>query len=372
MRTPISIFVFAIICLSTTSFAQHVGGESHGGNISAAHASTRRTSARPGNRSVFPAYRPRPVTAGHPAPIATHEDHIGNRVSDDHLRRVQFAHERSSTVMRTSPMVTNRVAYHGAAFTSTLHPIYQRKQVVFNEQFNRYHNVIMEHPRVWHDWHEHYFYGGFYYGFHPVPDMSIYFYNPLVHWFYIGTWDDAYYRTWYGPEYDAYPQLNRPFAYYGVYYPTDNLRQLLFGVSAMPVDKQARFRAGMITFTQKVTQALANNLHAHVVLANGDIAVTHYETLGQDDGVDLEGAVTYNGTPFDFKGLINLNQDSTVQVFLAGDETSEPSSTQLKSLDSLNHSMDELRGEAEAATPEATPSALPATATSGEVSADPQ
>jgi hypothetical protein len=338
--------------LAPNSYAQ-MHRSAHGGSPAGA------------GHSVFPAYPKRtmrpsapmghsPTMAGHAnpapqnhyAPSATHEDRLGNRVSDDHLNRVEFAHQRSINVMRTSPGINNHVSFHSAAYSGTLHPIYMHKQTLYTDHFNHYHAYIVDHPGYWRPWHDHYFYGGFYYGFHPVPDMSIYFYNPLVHWFYIGTWDDNYYRTWYGPEYEAYPQLNRPFNYYGVYYPTDNLRQLLFGVSAMPVEKQARFRTGITAFTQEVSQQVANVSHQHVVLNNGDIAVTHYETLGQDDGLDLEGVVTFQSKAYSFKGVINLDPANTVQVFVAGDSDSNPTPAQLKSLDDMNSSINTLRGDA--------------------------
>jgi hypothetical protein len=363
------ILVSLVMSLSTASFAEAPHGGGPRGPVPHPH------------KSVFPAYPKRAAPMRGQAPtrrMATpvSEDHLGNRVSADHLNRVEFAHQRSETVMRNSPQIKNHVAFHSAAFAGTLHPIYLHKQTVYEENFNRFHTVVVQHPVAWRDWHYHHFYGGFYYGFHPIPDVSIYFYNPMVHWFYIGTWDDTYYRTWYAQEYEAYPQLNQPFTFYGVYYPTDNLRQLLFCVSAMPVDKQARFRTGITEFTQKLTQQLANFTHQHVALSNGDIVVSHYETLGLGGGLDLEGVVNFQSKSYNFKGLINLETDHQVDVFIAGNGESAPSADQLKHLDELNHQMDEIRGvssETQApATAGSTP-AYPAEAApaSGEASADP-
>jgi hypothetical protein len=377
--------------------ADHPDGGHARGMPAGSHFSGARNGPGAHPTSIFPSYarpqanmRNRPQVGGHaPAPqlrimpYVSHEDHFGNRVTDDHMNRVQFAHERSANVMRNSPHVNNQVSYHSAAFASTLHPVYERKSLVYQEHFNQYHTVLVDHPVIWRNWHEHHFYGGFYYGFHPITDMSIYFYNPMVHWFYVGTWDDAYYRTWYANEYEAYPALNHPFNYYGVYYPTDNLRQLLFGVSAMPVDKQARFRSGITEFTQKITQDLANYTHQHVALSNGDIVVTHYETLGADDGVDVEGSVNFQAKAYNFKGFINLDTENATEVFVTGNGETAPSPDQLSRLDSLNHSIDQLRGEASpqppaesrsvglypSDAPASTPTPPPASA---EVSADPK
>ncbi len=335
--------------------------------------------------SVFPKYpgrapqiRPapgRPMSVPAPAHMAVpvRQDFNGNRVTDDHLHRIDFANQRATSVMRKDPHVENHVNFHSAVFVGTLHPIYEKKNVLINEHFSHYHSFVVEHPLVWEAWHRHHFYGGFYYGFHPVPDIQLYFYNPLVHWFYIGTWDDDYYRTWYGQEYEAYPNLNHPFDYFGVFYPTDNLRQLLFGVSAMSVEKQAKFRSRISTFTQELTQQLANQLKSHVVLSKGDVVITHYEILGYDDAIVLEGFANFQTKTHNFKSMINLTDNGPVQteVFVAPSSENPPSPDQLKSLDALNATIDTIRGVSPE--PVVAPAPTPVVVVpSGEVSADPK
>ena len=353
--------------------------ESHRGapRASAIHSSSKKSASV---KSVFPRYPNRATTAPNLGkqperrPVPTRSDVNGNRVNDEHLSRVDFANHRSAEVMRTDAHVNNHVTYHSATFVSNFRPIYQQKNVVFNEHLEHYHQFVIAHPLVWDAWHAHHFYGGYYYGFHPIPNIEIYFYNPMVHWFYIGTWDDQYYRTWYASEYEAYPALNRPFQYYGVYYPTDNLRQLLFGVSAMSVDKHAAFRSQINTFTQDITQQLANQLKTHVVLSKGDLVITHYEILGYDDAVVLEGAVNFQSKSHNFKGMINLNPTDTseahrTQAFVAVSSENPPGQDQLSSLDQLNASIESVRGDAAPAAPESNPVE---NAPSGEVSADPK
>lgn len=353
---------FLTLCLYPLSFAE---------NPTRTPPPPKRNIQKP--HSIFPPYTPRPSThhtarPPAPQPNVTHEDHIGNRVTDDHMRRIEFAHQRAETVMKTSPQVHNHVAFHAAAFTGTLHPIYEQKQKVYAEHFDHYHAIVVKNPQVWRDWHHHHFYGGFYYGFHPVPDITIYFYNPIVHWFYIGTWDDAYYRTWYAGEYEAYPALNHPFPYYGAYFPTENLRQLLFGASAMPVDKQAQFRTGMINITQQITQQIANISRQHVVLSNGDILLTHYEILGADDGIELDGAVNSQSKSYNFKGLLELNPTNATQTFVTGGGEVPPTPAEFAQVDDLNREIELLRGNA---IPDVTPTPIPLMP-SGEVSADPK
>ena len=158
----------------------------------------------------------------------------------------------------------------------------------------------------------------------------------------------------------------------------------------MPVDKQARFRSGITQFTQKITQDLANYTRQHVALSNGDIVITHYEVLGNDDGVDVEGTVNSGSKSYNFKGFINLDTENTSEVFVTGNGETEPSPDQLKRLDDLNHSIDQLRGEATPQPPSeprsvglypsdapvdpvapVAPVAIPTPPASGEVTADP-
>jgi len=341
------------------------------------------------SNSVFPSYpnRESSTVRGSKSDVPVHalvpqrQDVNGNRVTDDHLNRVHFADQRAHSVMKNDPHVVNHVSFQSAAFTSQLRPVYEQRNVVIHDHFQHYNSFVVEHPLVWDAWHRHHFYGGFYYGFHPVPDIQIYFSNPLVHWFYVGTWDDQYYHTWYAGEYSAYPQLNHAFKYYGIFYPTDNLRQLLFGVSAMPVDKQANFRDEISVFTENLTQQLANELRTHVVLSKGDMVVTHYENVGNDNAIVMEGFVNFQNHSHNFKNLLNLDDTDKasqrrVQVFVASSAANPPTDEQLKMLDSLNASIDSIRGEA---TPVEVGGAVqvisPVTdipANSGDVSADPK
>ena len=136
----------------------------------------------------------------------------------------------------------------------------------------------------------------------------------------------------------------------------------------MPVDKQAQFRTGMIDMTLQITQQIANLTHQHVVLSNGDILLTHYETLGADDGVEIDGAVTFQSKSYNFKGALPLNPSVPPQVFVTGGGEIPPTTSEFAQIDSLNHSIEVLRGNAIV---DSTPTPAPLMP-SGEVSADPK
>jgi hypothetical protein len=113
----------------------------------------------------------------------------------------------------------------------------------------------------------------------------------------------------------------------------------------MPIDKQVAFRKAMVVFTQKVAQQMANGLDTHVKLSNGDIAVTHYEILSYDDGVALDGFVTYKNKSFNFKGILDLESPLETDVFVPANWENTPSAQQLTKLDFVNSKIDTLKGE---------------------------
>jgi len=299
--------------------------------------------------------------------VQAHPDSLGNHVTEDHLNRVNFANNRSEQFMRNDVRVTNVVGVGRARFVNFYRPAYVRQNVVFDGYVNRYNTFVLGHPPFLGVWYHHYFYGGLYWGFHPVVDIDAYFYNPMVYWFYAGAADDYYYRSWYANQYDSYPELHRSFQYHGLYYPTENLRQLLFGVSAMPVEKQVAFRDAISQFTKRVAQKMANELDTHVHLANGDIVATHYEIIGYDSAIDLEGFVSFQGKEYNFKGLLDLQSPGQTDVFIPATWDQNPSPEQLNTLDTLNNKINELKGEpAQEVTP-VTPAPSP-----GDVEAEPE
>ncbi|MFI5205771.1 MAG: hypothetical protein ACHQVK_02425, partial [Candidatus Paceibacterales bacterium] len=288
--------------------------------------------------SDFPKYSGKAKTPSRP-------DVLGNRVTEDHLGRVDFAHKRTDQMMKSDNRVTDVVRVNRVRFTNFYKPEFDHRAIVYNSFLTRYNAVVISHPLILDVWHRHYFFGGFYYGFHPVSDIDVYFYNPMVHWFYVGAYDEYYYRNWYKAEYDAYPELHRPFEYHGVYYPTENLRQLLFGVSAMPVEKQARFRTSVSFFTKSVAQKMANGLNTHVKLGSGDIAVTHYEIIGSDNAVVLEGVVTFQNNSYNFKGLLDLETPERSDAFVPASWDKNPTPEQLATLDGLNNRINVIKGD---------------------------
>lgn len=319
----------------------------------------------------FPAYPKRGPAKGPKEfhPVGGRHDSLGNHVTEDHLSRVEFAHGRTDLMMKKDVHVTEVVKFGRAHFVNVYKHEYEHRFVVVDGFLHHYNTVIVANPRVLELWHRHLFFGGFYYGFHPVLDIDAYFYNPMVYWFYVGSANEYYYRNWYKAEYDAYPQLRKPFEYSGMFYPTENLRQLLFGVSGMTVEKQVQFRDSVSLFTVKLAQNLANVLHAHIQLAKGDVIITHYEILGYDEAVVLEGIVTANGAGQNFKGVLDLQNPAQTTVIAPIALNAEPTTDQIKTIDDLNRRIGEIKGEPVQSPTETSVPAEPAT---GQITADPE
>jgi len=294
--------------------------------------------------SVFPRYPNQGARVSGSTALRPRADNFGNRVTSDHMNRIDFANHRTEQVMKRDVRVNNAVRLSRQRFTSFYRPVFEHHAVEFNRYFVGYNAIVVGHPPFLAAWHRHYFFGGFYWGFHPIPDIGIYFYNPMVYWLYVGAADPYYYHNWYGSEYTAYPELSKPFSYPGLYYPTENLRQLLFGVSGMPVQKQAQFRTAISVFTKKVAQRMANGLNQRVNLSSGDVAVNHYEILGYDDAVVLEGVINFQGKVYNFKGLVNIENPGSSDVFIPATWDQNPTPEQLATLDGLNQRIDSIKG----------------------------
>jgi hypothetical protein len=318
----------------------------------------------------FPKY-PQSHPTGVNHPFVQRQDTLGNHITDNHLQRQSFATNRIETHMVHDVHVNEVVTRGRASYANYYRPEFDRRVPVINIGIRHYNSMLIAHPIFFNHWHNHFFYGGYYYGFHPVPEIDLYFYNPMVYWFYQPAIDEGYYRNWYGPHYDAYPILHQPFAYHGLYYPTENLRLLLFGVSAMTVDKQVNFRQSMNLFTQELAQNMANSLHTHVRLANGDVVITHYEMLGTDEGVVVEGFVNMGEMDYNFKGVLDLNVPARTEVLAPVSMDQDPTVQQLTTIDHINAHVAELRGEP-VPPPQSPIQAMPAPIQPGAIEVDPK
>jgi hypothetical protein len=264
-------------------------------------------------------------------PPIRHFDSIGNKVTHDHMSRVDFANHRSEDSMKNNERITGVVQQGRTHFVNHYRPDFEKRTVIVNNYISNYNRIIVERPLVIERWRHHHFYGGFYYGFHPILNIDAYFYNPMVYWFYVPTYQEYYYRTWYhDSDYDTYPSLHYPFAYHGLYYPTENLKQLLFGVSGMTVDRQVQFRAAITIFTKNLAQELADSSGKHVRMSNGDIVLTHYEVLGYDQAIQVDGFVTENGIESNFKGILDLQNPAKSSAVVITSLEKDPTPQQIK------------------------------------------
>ena len=397
------IILSSVVLFQTPAFAQHMGGggghEDHagmGGNGNGGHeergkgapraqkAPTQRqppqinqspriqsprvnvSRSNPGSisRDAFSRSPQRQVRNGVKQPIPMHSDSMGNRVTSDHLERVQRADHRSESVMHNNTRVRETVYRSNSHFVNAYRPRYQSRAVFVNNYYSS-HPVIIR-PQFVPYWHSHYFYGGYYYGFHPINNIEVYFYNPMVYWMYVPTYNDYYYQTWYASHYEAYPALHYPFKYHGIYYPTENLKQLLIGVSTMSVDKQVQFRAAITEFTKKVAQTLADEHHSRVKLSTGDIVINHYEILGYDESIMIEGSVGNGGSESQFKGILDLQSPMKTSVFIPDELNADPSKDAINDLNQINTKVDLIKGNTSSQPVEDEEPATPA-----EISADP-
>lgn len=179
------------------------------------------------------------------------------------------------------------------------------------------------------------FYGGFYWNLRPVADIGVYFYNPMIHWFYSPQYDDYYYNTWYNSGISAYPEMRNPFPYTGTYFPTEEFRDLNLGMSQASVSAQVNYRRAMIDFTLKLQQQVSLIIGYQATLSANDIVINHYQQINGDSGVVIEGFVTQNQQSYPFKGYLDLNS-GVADIFVTGSDGQSPTQTEMDQLGYVN------------------------------------
>jgi hypothetical protein len=213
--------------------------------------------------------------------------------------------------------------------------------VRYNVRFAHDHDFYRDRYRPW--WNEG-FYGGCYWGFHPFIEIDTYFYNPVVYWFYGSDWDDYYYRTWYGPVYVQYPVMRRPYRHVGVFFPTEEFRDLNLGVSAMGIEVQANYLQSAELLGDRLELELKNR-GGHA-LSENSVVVDHYQVLPDDKGVVIEGFVDQDDVHFAFKSVQDLAHPDGSKVFAVSDDQ-EPTEQNLDQLRDINTQIEDLGGVAE-------------------------
>lgn len=246
--------------------------------------------------------------------------------------RINDARGRTDSRMKRNPAVINRVNEQSRWATRTYTPIFERRSPVYQryvDSFRSYHN---RYP----GWSRYRFFGGGYYALRPIFNIEVDFYNPLVYWFFVPTYSVDYYRPWYGSYLERYDVLRQPFRYSGYFYPTESLRQLLFGVSAMAIEKQVAFREAIAIVTDMLARRTTEVAYVAANLGRGDIVVTHYEMVGYDRAVALEGFVNVDDRLYNFKAIVDLRYPDSSDVFVTGAMDREPTALEMQALDRLN------------------------------------
>lgn len=240
------------------------------------------------------------------------------------MARWDLAHERANNVMRRDPRVMRVVNRHALIYQNRYRPVFEQRYGMINNWYPHYREVYAP-------WYRYGFRGGFYYPIRAVYDIDAYFWNATVFWLYADEWDEGYYQTWYGSDYYSNPFLQAPFGHPGVFYPTEELRDLAEAASMLPLREQANFRGGLSSLVDQLQQQLSGQLGNPVMLGRNELVLTHYQLL--ETAVVLDGFVGADGAQFAFKALIDLEDPSQNLVFVP---SGDPSDEQLQTLNAIN------------------------------------
>jgi hypothetical protein len=186
---------------------------------------------------------------------------------------------------------------------------------------------------------------GYYYSYRPVLDIDLYFWNPLVYWFYSSDYDSDYYSDWYGSDYVNYPEFSAPFNRAGIFAPTEDFRDLLLGLSDLDLYAQDNLVVGLTRLISQVEVQL------NVQLGTGDIVVDHYQVI-DDDAVVVSGVIDQGDFDWPFEALIDLRDPNQNIVFIPSSPyDQDPSLADLAQLDALNNRIVDMGGDIETAQP---------------------
>ncbi|OQW49935.1 MAG: hypothetical protein A4S09_11880 [Proteobacteria bacterium SG_bin7] len=276
---------------------------------------------RPGGHRI-PGNRPLPGGG------VVHRDPNGNVITRNHPGRINTVNNRINTVMRRDPRIGGVVNRHGGWYRTNRYPYSVTRH---NWYYGHYNNWRVRYSPWW----RHGFYGGYYWPYRPILDINIYFYNPMIYWFYVPVWDDYYYRVWYERYYDQYPELRTPFPYAGIFFPTEEFKDLNISVSGMDIRSQINYRHAIVSLHDQMRSQFSIILGTQIAFGQNDIVVTHYQFMPNDNGIVVEGFANYQQQSLPFKGYLDLNSGST-WVFTTASDGSSPSPQEMDSLNQLN------------------------------------
>lgn len=200
------------------------------------------------------------------------------------------------------------------------------------------------------------FYGGYWWGYASPYAIDSWFWNPMVYWIYADrlAWQETYYRNVYSTtEVLTYPDLAEPFARAGVFYPTEELKDLSLDASTLSALKQSLYRRSMNAFVITLETILRERFGSTLALSDQDVTVNHIQVLPARRGYVLEGFVAKdNGydtssVQFPFKALLDLSKADQTFVFTPkyGDA---PAADDIAALNLLNDRIVQLGGVIEA------------------------
>lgn len=248
-------------------------------------------------------------------------------------RNISTAEGRAKDLKRGHDGVVGKVTDNAKLYYSGYHDRHVARQ---GDWDRHYHD---NHFRYYYsNWYRHGFYGGYWYPVRPCYDIHLYFWYPILYWFYMDSWDPDYYRVWY-PDYDGYVV---PFKYARVFYPSDTFRDLGIEVSAMSIVQQMNFREDLVQVVDTLAQTISDNLESSIVLSDNDIVINHYENL-EDQAIVIEGFVDRDDLHLAFKALLDLNDTTQTLVFAPVNQ--EPTDSDLITLQTINDRIQALGGD---------------------------
>jgi hypothetical protein len=257
------------------------------------------------------------------------------------LDNIRNAENRSQQVMRGNSRVADRVNRSAGDYRD-----HYRQGIIDRHGF--FDSCRGDH---W-GYFDHFWGGCHFWGFRwmldPCYDITDWYWNPFVYYWSVddADWDDYYYQTWYGDDWDRYPLLHRHFRRPGVFYPTVSFRDFSLGISVGPVETQIGYRTAVDDLTFQLETQLSAQLHSAVVLERSSVTIDHYQMV--DSGqVVLEGVSSVGQQAYPYKAVLDPAHVDQDIVFVTTQTDGAPSAADAAKVDALNNQIVKVGGVVE-------------------------
>lgn len=233
---------------------------------------------------------------------------------------------------RQNPATKNFIERIRSEFQSQERPDARRRLAERRER-------IRGRPVWWNDWNDYGFsdFGDFYYEDSFAIEDS--FWNPVVLHYFSDEWDTSLEDVGIERGSKLADFYRVPFAYTGVFIPTQAIEDLLLNVSTLSIDSQLSFRTSLQRVLQLMEKELTQVLGANYQLQENHVTIDGY-LVREGIGAVIEGTVGTDAAPYPYRAFLDFQTPSLSSAFVATSKVSAQSPERIAQIHALNQTLE--------------------------------